>query len=234
MDVRTRAAALLGAALVVPLVAACSGASSPGSAGSSAATANVEIIDTLAAFTAKTLVDWKSLGDAIAIVDITDSHADNSAAGDPTENGGTYGRIADVMVDDVLWERDDTTHALPTRFSMRVWGWVAHGNAQQAIVARGEPRLETGNTYLIAFAKFKTGWAPLGDGAEVPFDNGVVGQGEWAGRDPKDKQPAITALLGKNAAQVKQIVDETVPTPQSLEYGDLDPLTRAKKVGASS
>lgn len=223
--------ALLAAATV--LLAGCSGSSSPSTSSANQAPNDVSVIRPAAAFTAKTLPDWKTFGDTIAIVEIVDSKVDHSAAGDPSQNGGTIGRLVQVSVLQVMWQRPGGP-ALPNRLSMRAWGWVPHGNSQQAIVARGEPRLETGHVYLLVFGKFKTGWAGLGDGAELPFDNGVAGGGEWAGKNPDDDQPGIKALLGKSAAEVQAILDSVRPDPRSLQYNALDPIARAKKLGKTS
>lgn len=224
--------AYLLAALIL-LAALVAGCSNPPAPDANQTPNDVRIIDPAAAFVAKTAVDWKSLGDAIAVIEVTGSREDKSAAGDPTQNGGTYGRIVDVSVDRVLWSRD-AAHVPPDRFSMRAWGWVRNGNYRQAIVARGEPRFETGHSYLVALAKFPYGWGGLGSGAEAPFDDGTVGTGEWAGRDPGVDQPAIHELIGKNITQVQAYLDAVSPDPRSVQYGNLDPVQRAKKLGKAS
>lgn len=192
----------------------------------------VQIIDPQAAFTAKTLRDWKDLGDAIVAVQVTAERPDPGTAQTPAGTGGVYGRLVDIVVLHVYWQRDGAP-APPTGFTSKAWGWFNRGNRKQPIVARGEPRLEASHLYLLAIAKFKEGWVGLGDGAEVPFDGGTVGDGEWDGHDPKDKQPALDQLIGKNAAQVQQTIDATNPDPRATQYRDLDPISRAEKIGTN-
>jgi hypothetical protein len=224
-----KAAAL---AAVTAALAGCSG-SSTSSSTPNQAPQDIAVVRPAAAFTAKTLPDWKTFGDAIDIVEIVDSKVDHSAAADPAKNGGTIGRLVQVSVLNRLWQRPGGPIA-PTHFSMRAWGWVPHGNDQRAIVARGEPRLETNHVYLLVLGKFQPGWAALGDGAEMPFDNGVAGAGEWAGKNPDDDQPGIRSLLGKSAAEVQAILDTVQPDPRSTQYNDLDPIARAKKLGKTN
>jgi hypothetical protein len=191
------------------------------------------IVDPAAAFTAPTLADWKDLGDAIAAVEITGDRKDPGTAADPAGTSGVYGRLIDVQVLHVYWQRGPA-FTPPTTFTTNGWGWISHGNSLQPIVARGEPRLVPDHIYLMALAKFTTGWAGLGSGAEVPFDGGNVGYGEWEGRDKNIKQPAIADLMGKNAAGVQEAIDQTQPDPNAAKYDNLDPIQRAKKLGKAN
>jgi hypothetical protein len=190
------------------------------------------IIDPSSPFSATTLRDWKDLGDAIVAVDVTADRKDPGTIAHPAGQNGVYGRLIDVTVVHVYWQRGPA-FAPPSSFTSKAWGWVDHGNELQPIVARGEPRLEPHHLYLMAIAKFSTGWAGLGAGAEVPFDGGVIGTGEWQGRDKNIDQPAIDSLLGKNAAGVQTSVDETQPDPRAAQFDNLSPAQRAKKLGVA-
>jgi hypothetical protein len=185
------------------------------------------IVDPTAAFSAPTLQDWKDLGDAIVAVSVI---SDRKVVGAAATTDGVFGREIDVQVLHVYWQRGPA-FAPPDNFTTKAWGWVQDGNSLRPIVARGEPRLEPDHLYLLAIAKFTTGWAGLGSGAEVPFDVGQVGYGEWEGRDKNIDQPGIKELLGKDAGGVQAVLDRTQPDPRSLQYSDLDPLARAKKLG---
>jgi hypothetical protein len=222
---RTRIAGI--AAVLVAAVLALSACSSKHPGYSENGT---RIVDPNAAFTAPTLQDWKDLGDAVAAVEITGERKDPGTTADPAGTSGVYGRLIDVQVLHVYWQRGPA-FTPPATFTTNGWGWVSHGNTLQPIVARGEPRLDPNHVYLLALAKFKTGWAGLGSGAEVPFDGGQVGYGEWEGRDKNIKQPALEELMGKDAAGVQAALDQTQPSAQSAKYDDLDPIQRAKKLG---
>jgi hypothetical protein len=235
VDAVRRLVGLLVAALVATLaLVACtpSGPSDPASNANQAPT-DVQLIRPKAAFTARTISDWKSLGDAIVIAEVTSSREDDSTLTEAGNTGGIYGRVVTVAVLNRLWVRD-AMHTPPAQFDMDAWGWVQRGNVKQAIVAAGEPRLETNHVYLLALARFTTGWSTLGDGAEMPFDNGTAGQGEWAGKVNDADQPALADLMGKNAAQVAAIIAAAQPDPRSVTLGSLDPLSRAKKLGKTS
>ena len=228
--------ALIGVVAAAAIAVAGCTASTPTnlpSVNANAVPADVQVINPKSAFTAKTLSDWKSLGDAIVIAQVTSAREQTSGESNPEDNGGVYGRIVTVAVLNTMWTRD-AAHVPPSTFDMNAWGWVLRGNAKRAIVPRGEPRLETNHVYLLVLAKFSTGWSTLGDGAEVPFDDGAVGTGEWAGKDPSDDQPAIDDLLGKDLNQAQAVIDAASPDPRSLAYNDLDPLERAKKLGKTS
>jgi hypothetical protein len=190
------------------------------------------IIDPSSPFAATTLRDWKDIGDAIVAVDVTADRKDPGTLAHPAGENGVYGRLIDVSVEQVYWQRG-SAFAPPTAFTSKAWGWVDHGNSLQPIVARGEPRLEPHHLYLMAIAKFATGWTGLGAGAEVPFDGGVIGTGEWQGRDKNVKQPGIQSLLGKNAAGVQAAIDATQPDPRAAQYDNLSPVERAKKLGVA-
>lgn len=226
---------LLAGLLAVVALTACSGGSGDAtpSVDPNKAPEDVRLIYPKAAFTAKTISDWKSLGDAIVIAEVASSREDDSLVNDPKNNAGVYGRKVTLSVLTTLWTRD-AAHTPPSSFEMTAWGWVQRGNAKQAIVAAGEPRLETNHVYLLALARFTTGWSTLGDGAQMPFDNGIAGDGEWAGKTSNDDQPALSDLMGKNSAQAEAIIAAVAPDPRSVGLGALDPLTRAKKLGKTS
>lgn len=74
----------------------------------------------------------------------------------------------------------------------------------------------------------------MGSGAEVPFDNGVVGQDEWRARDEqsddKASHPAISTLMGHSANEVQAIVDQARADPIAESYRKLKPVDRYAKV----
>ena len=189
-----------------------------------------EIIDPISSFSATSLQDWKDLGDAIVAAQVTAERPDGGSASEPAGANGVYGRLIDVQVLQTYWQRGPR-FTPPQRFTTKALGYVLHGNQEQPIVARGEPRLEKGHVYLLVIARFGSTWAGLGNGAEVPFDNGTIGVGEWDGRDKNVEQPAIDSLLGDNAAQLQAAINRTQPDPRAALYDNLTPDQRAKKLG---
>ena len=84
------------------------------------------------------------------------------------------------------------------------------------------PRLEVEHTYIVALdwvparcdvgdRPQPAGWRALGSDAIVPYDEGVIGQGELEGREQTvaevqaTQEPAIRTLLrGRDAGQVRR------------------------------
>lgn len=209
----------------VVVVAACLLA---GTGGASTPRA-VTVVDPDPAFVATRLVDWKNFGDAIASVRVVSERPDPSTPADPNENGGLYGRLVELRVEHVFWVRD-AAHTPPAAFTSSAMGWFGKGGHRTPLAARNEPRLVPRHRYLMATAHFADGWGGLGGGAEVPFDSGVVGVGEWDGRDSHAEQPALDQLMGRDAGQVQAAIDAVAPDPVSIKYGDLEPVARAQQV----
>ncbi|MCZ9345500.1 hypothetical protein NGM37_47955, partial [Streptomyces sp. TRM76130] len=101
-------------------------------------------------------------------------------------------------------------------------GWrVYESGTRIKRTAAAAPRLETGHTYLLALRWADGGWVVLGEGAAVPFDDHVAGQGEWCGRvlskedvalgerfSRKDDTSLEKAVLGRDEEAVSAALRE--------------------------
>ncbi|GEC10644.1 hypothetical protein SSP24_82990 [Streptomyces spinoverrucosus] len=93
-------------------------------------------------------------------------------------------RTVTLRTDDVLWSAPRPDRSIDEGFELTAPGWRIHrasGNRVKRTAAYA-PRLEPGHTYLLAVRWTADGWAVLGEGAAVPFDDRTAGRGEWCGR----------------------------------------------------
>jgi hypothetical protein len=217
--------------LAVTLLCATAGCASngPAAAGDPAPTqTGPRILDPDLAFLVSSLQDWKDYGDAVVAVRVVADRDDPATPAGRNGNGGLIGRLADVRITHTFWVRH-AAHQPPARFTAPVSGWFVRHGTRTPTVPRGEPRFEPGHRYLVALARFGDGWNYL-TGAAVPFDGGVVGHGEWAGRDPAATQPGDTELLGADTARVQRALDAVQLSAAARRYDRLDPVTRAHRI----
>ncbi|MBG0854035.1 hypothetical protein I2W78_19825 [Streptomyces spinoverrucosus] len=93
-------------------------------------------------------------------------------------------RTVTFRADDVLWSAPRADRSLDEGFELTAPGWRVHrasGNRSKR-TAGYAPRLELDHTYLLAVRWTADGWAVLGEGAAIPFDDRTAGRGEWCGR----------------------------------------------------
>lgn len=223
-----RPAAAIGLIIVLVLAGCAGGGAAP--APTTPAAPRVSIIDPDAAFNPTKLTDWKNYGDAVVAVRVTGER--EAPATRPSVARGLVGRVADLRITHIFWVRD-ARHRPPHTVAAAVWGWT--GADRTPVAARGDPRIVPGHDYLVVLARFTDGWGLLGGGGEAPFDDGIVGHGEWLGRDNRAQQddaqrPAIDTLLGKDSAGVQRVVDTVGPNAASVRYADLEPYARAHQI----
>ncbi|MBO3681968.1 hypothetical protein J5X86_44525 [Streptomyces sp. NEAU-YJ-81] len=120
---------------------------------------------------------------------------------------GTVGRTVALTVDKVLWSRPDAPRPAPDTWEYSAMGWQFQDGdtGNRTKMALDQPRVEPGHRYVMAIrweaATCSPGddpeparWQGLGEGSEVPFDAGVIGQGELEGR-PRTAAQARSAKL---------------------------------------
>jgi hypothetical protein len=182
-----------------------------------------------------TLTDWKSYGDAIAAIDVAAERSEPTPREVAETGEGLINRTITVRVTRIYW-RAVGSRPTPATFDMLAWGWVVHDRRRTPTVSSGSPRLEVGHRYLVALLWFRGGWTTLGSGAEMPFDGGVVGRGEWEGRDPARveavEHPAITSLLGARDPRIQSTLAHAHADPLADSLRRLAPLARYQRVNA--
>ncbi|MGW1539389.1 hypothetical protein ACWCPM_03720 [Streptomyces sp. NPDC002309] len=93
-------------------------------------------------------------------------------------------RRVTLRTDEVLWSAPRPDRSIDETFALTAPGWSvlrSSGDRVERTVGYS-PRLELGHTYLLAVRRTSEGWAVLGEGAVLPFDDRTAGRGEWCGR----------------------------------------------------
>jgi hypothetical protein len=152
---------------------------------------------------------------------------------------GVIPRTVNLDVRDVVWRSPVSRHESPTTLIWSTYGWwFDRGNtdAAAAMVGDGESQLAPGHDYLVAVAwdprHCSAGdpdepgrWRPLGAQAVLPFDHGVLGEGERMGqvrtlaraeefRDEVDPASVLARVMGGGAPEVGTLLRGTSPVPQ--------------------
>jgi hypothetical protein len=135
------------------------------------------------AYASQTAADWVANADHVVVATPTGEKETNRE--DYTEGSVKYVADRDVTfrTDDVVWSAGSPRQEMGDGFDLVASGWRVYASGTRVKrTAAAAPRLETGHTYLLAVRWVDKGWVVLGEGAAVPFDDHVAGQGEWCGR----------------------------------------------------
>ncbi|MFJ4011090.1 hypothetical protein [Streptomyces sp. NPDC090026] len=147
----------------------------------------------------QTAEDWVTYADHVVIVSAT---SEQEVAPDQVEidrGEGLIGRNVNLKVDKVLWSRDGALKAAPKTWEYPTLGWQFKDDDldnRQKMAMADSPRLEKGHSYIMAIMweaaqcpegdeKEPAGWFGLGEGSEIPYDNGIIGNGENEGSTHK-------------------------------------------------
>ncbi|MFI6093579.1 hypothetical protein [Streptomyces sp. NPDC051218] len=165
---------------------------------------------------------------------------------------GKIGRTATFTVDQVLWSADTPEKGAPTNFKMPVAGWQftdGDTNKRTELALHDQPRIESGHSYIVTIDWVEqycepgdndyiaAHWDGLGSDSVIPFDGGVIGQGELEGGKQSVKQArgAIAAddpdysledeMAGKGSDALTAELLEASPeparaAPESMESTD--------------
>lgn len=135
-------------------------------------------------YPSQTAKDWVSYADHVVVASPTAERETNRR----TYAKGTVAYATDRLVsfrtDSRLWSHSSPRHTLGASFDMVAPGWEVYRSSgtRVAEMATDAPRLQVGHTYLLALRWHEGGWAVLGEGGAVPFDDHTGDQGEWCGR----------------------------------------------------
>lgn len=143
-----------------------------------------------------TAADWVTYADHVVVVTAA---AEQSIAPTRTEverGEGLIGRTVRLDVRQVLWSRDGAPQPAPKSWDYNATGALftdRNVEAATPMALEDRPRIETGHQYILAITwepgRCSAGdvpeparWMGLGEGSELPFDNGVIGEGEMEGQ----------------------------------------------------
>lgn len=170
--------------------------------------------------------DWVTYADFVVAVTATSEQAQPIDKTSAARGEGIVARTVTLVVDDVLWAREADS-AKPTEISWSASGWAfADGdlNNRQEMIELGTSRVEVGHSYIIAIKweepMCTSGpdaegprWAGLGDGAVLPFDAAVIGNGEYEGEVRTADEAVQSAALGDEHHDVNGVATEMLGKP---------------------
>lgn len=194
----TRIAAGLGvtAVAVAGIGLAAHGSAAQGSADTTSARPSVLIADGDDRLPSGTAADWVTYADHVVVVNVTSERAMQPTRTETERGEGLIGRKINLKVEKVLWSRKNAAQPAPKSWEYNATGWAFSDRkpAERTPVAlHDRPRMETGHQYVLAIAweapRCSPGeasepgrWMGLGEGSELPYDGGVIGQGENMGK----------------------------------------------------
>lgn len=196
-----------------------------------------------------TAEDWVTYADHVVVVTPVDEVETPPAASEIERGEGLIGRNVEMRVDKVLWSRDDAPKPAPTSYTRQSTGWVFDGDVKnrRKFVLEGRPRIELGHSYVIALRWEPTHcsegdkpdpaqWVGLGEGSNLPFDEGVIGMGEFAGtvrpaptvaRNQADhsveETPLAEALAGRGEEELVEALESATPVATPARPGSASP-----------
>ncbi|MDT0489569.1 hypothetical protein RM717_03500 [Streptomyces griseus] len=106
-----------------------------------------------------------------------------------------------LRVDKVLWSRAAPARTAPVTFDWTAHGWQFTGDTRTKMAGEDQPRIEKGHRYVMALqwepprcdpddGDTPGRWRGLGAESTIPYDNGVLGQGESQGHvQPGTRSP---------------------------------------------
>lgn len=137
--------------------------------------------------------DWVTYADHVVVVTVVEETRGQPSKTEIERQEGLVPRRAVLRVDEVLWSSPKPAQAAPESIEENVAGWVFNDNNGEGgskFAIEGHPRLELSHSYVRALdwvddpcsADPKDGhWAGLGEGGTIPYDNGILGAGEFEG-----------------------------------------------------
>ncbi|MEU6248613.1 hypothetical protein [Glycomyces sp. NPDC047010] len=141
-----------------------------------------------------TAADWVTYADHVIVVEAVAEEAVEPEAEELDRGEGIIGRTVSLTIEDVLWSREGAPQAAPETWEYSALGWHFNAEAEDPIemALDGFPRVEVGHRYVMAIrweeAVCTAGgdyrpaqWRGLGEGSEIPFDDGTLGNGESEG-----------------------------------------------------
>lgn len=179
--------------------------------------------------------DWVTYADHVVAVTATDQSVIPPTPEEVRRGEGLIGRDVTLKVDEVVWSRQDAPKPAPDVWERTSMGWQFRNGStsdRTPIVLAERPRIEVGHRYILAI-----GWVPacgsgrgewrgLGEGATVPYDDGVIGVGETEGdvislqdaeraaRRDSPNRSLEDRLVGQNGSALTAALDAAKPTGQ--------------------
>lgn len=142
-----------------------------------------------------TATDWVTYADHVVVVEAVSEEAIPPSEEELERGEGMIGRTVTLAIEDVLWSREGAPQAAPETWEFSALGWVfTDGDTDDPVelALHDFPRVEVGHQYVMAIRweeavctaggdHLPAQWRGLGEGSEIPFDDGTLGNGESEG-----------------------------------------------------
>lgn len=181
-----------------------------------------------------TASDWVTYADHVVVV-TAESERELPATEEERKAGEGYlPREVTLEVMDTVWSRDGAAKPAPDPdFTWPADGWAFDGDGKTRMAMEDQPRIELGHTYIMALVwepEFTDGaetipgqWRGLGENSVLPYDGGVIGNGESEGSEQAAAKsedsdggpdgPSIEdAMNGKSVADLAGALNTAQPT----------------------
>ncbi|MFD5315238.1 hypothetical protein [Streptomyces sp. NPDC127098] len=181
--------------------------------------------------------DWVSYADHVVVGALSSEREIAASEEELAAGEGYIGRSGTLDIRDVLWSRTGAQPAPASGLSLSLVGWTFGGDDRQRMAMAGVPRIETGHTYILTLAYASEGWELLGSGAILPYDEGVIGNGESAGtvRNADEAQAELAEaewdlatehsvefqVTGHDGGTLVGLLASAEPDPAAARFGDL-------------
>lgn len=245
MNTRARLSSVAAAAVILVVLSGCAGVSpverTSESAPSPSSLAGYETVvsEGLDALPSETLTDWVSYADAVVVVRVRKESRGEMTSDEERAGEGLELRYVDLEIVDTLWTglRGLAPDAQIT-VSPNAWV-VSAGEKDRLLVFAEASRMEVGREYLVPLVHddaFDPAWQALAITSVLPFDRGVVGQGEvlldetGANVSPEDLSNAAQSLWGLGREDVIRLLESTSPDATAHELSSLAPTDRFREV----
>ncbi|WP_405794489.1 hypothetical protein [Streptomyces sp. NBC_01506] len=183
----------------------------------------------------QTAEDWVTYADHVVVASAVTEREVAPNEAELQRGEGIIGRQVTMRVDDVLWSRAGASQKPPSTWDYTAAGWqfVAGDTAdRRTMVLEDRPRVESDHTYVMALVwegprcaegdgQVPGRWLGLGEGSEIAYDAGVLGNGEEEGR--VQQRSAATAPL---AAEPENSSTTDTGLEERLAGRPADVLTR--------
>lgn len=139
----------------------------------------------------ETASDWATYADHVLVVTVAGETRIEPSSKEKERGEGMIGRTVKLRVDKVLWSAPDAPQAAPAAVKLSAAGWLFDSDETVKFALRRSSRLEDGHTYVKAIEWVddlcsddpdRGSWEGLGSGDTMPFDQGVLGVGEYEGQ----------------------------------------------------
>lgn len=192
--------------------------------------------------------DWVTYAEHVVVITVVAEARGRPSAAEIERQEGLVPRTAKLSVDEVLWSSPKPAQAAPASIELDVAGWIFNDNSgagEAKFAIEGHPRFEPKHSYVWALDwvddpcssdPSEGSWTGLGDGGAIPYDDGVLGVGEFEGR-VYTLQEAVAAwqaedpharglrdeVMGRDATAVADLLNRAVPRrAQPVESTECD------------